>query len=101
MLGADNTLWADDTDLKFGLRRCRALRQLHGLLEKLGEDDHAAWLLRVAQRYGPNLGKRRRCQGERWYKQHGQPPTLYLKRHWRFPLSTPFASNSSGQSYAI
>ena len=48
------SLWADDADLEFGYRGRRALRQAHGPLDELWEDDHAARLLRVAQRRGPS-----------------------------------------------
>src|SRR6516164_9249092 len=81
VLGADNTLWANDADLEFAYRGRRALGQAHGPLDELGEDDHAARLLGVAQRRGPNLGKRRRCQCERRHKQHGQLRTFYLEFH--------------------
>ena len=50
VLGAGLSLWADDADLEFGYRGRPALRQAHGPLDELGEDDHAARLLGVAQR---------------------------------------------------
>src|SRR5215468_2075341 len=90
VLGADNPLWADDADLQFGYRGRPALRQAYGSLDELGEDNHAARLLRVAQRRGPNLRKGRGCECERRRKEHDQARTFYLKGHGGFP---PLAFN--------
>jgi hypothetical protein len=35
------------------------------------------------------LSQRRYCQCERWHKQHGQPPTFYLKFHSGLPSFSP------------
>ena len=56
MLGADDTLWADDADLKFGCRGRRTLGQIHRRpVDELGEDDHAARLGGIAQPRVANL----------------------------------------------
>jgi len=103
VLGAGLTFWADDTDLELGYRgqyggRRRAVRQHHrGRVDELREDDHAARLCGVAQRGGPDLGKRRCRQNERATSRASR--ALFILNFMGVPFSLrPLAGDVSAQA---